>query len=307
MKSMLVATILLLTFASTPVLAQDASMGSYLHGNWAIKGTIGEDQVSGNMHVSPAANGESQVYRWTIKFPDEVREGSAIGGIDPESGKVVEHAFGKSFYWKNTFDKNLGDSVGRATGTQVGMVRGKKYEGRITLDRTSEDKFHYDVESDDADDVHFVFTRRKVESDGESAFNAYADLAVGGTWTTTIDGVTYEDSYERIQDGQFVMLTSKPVGQFPASVTVLGVDPVTKKFTWWGFSADGTHSLGTSRQIKSGVWVGPFNSNGPKGEMTSRGKLTKVDKDTIKYEILEQTKDDGVPSFATFSTWKRKR
>ena len=91
MKSMLVTTAILIAMVSTSAIAQEASLGTYLHGNWTIKGTVGEDEVSGNMLVSPAANGESQVYRWTVKYPDEIRHGSAIGGIDPESGKIVEH------------------------------------------------------------------------------------------------------------------------------------------------------------------------------------------------------------------------
>ncbi len=278
-----------------------------MHGTWAITGTVGGEEVTGTMRVSPASGGQSQIYRWTVKSSDGVRQGSAIGGIDPESGKIVEHGFGEDFYWKNTYEEILGDAVGRTTGKRIGTLQGKHYEGNIAVERKSKGQFQYDVESDDGDEVHFVFTRVTEESDGEEAFNAYADLAVGGTWTTTIDGVTYEDKYERIQDGNFVMLTSKAVGQFPASVTILGVDPVSKKFTWWGFSADGTQSLGTSKQTKDGVWVGLLNSNGPQGAMNSRGRLTRVDSDTIKYEILEQSKDDAVPGFAPVSTWKRKR
>ncbi len=224
-------------------IAQDSTIGTYLHGNWAVKGTASGEEVTGSMYVRPAAEGESQIYRWTVKYPDEVRHGSAIGGIDPASGKLVEHGFGKDFYWKSTYEEVLGDKVGRTTGTRVGTVRGESYEGSITVERTSKDTFHYKVESNGEVDADFVFTRVPPDLDGEKAFKDYAELAVGGTWTTTIDGVTYEDTYERIQDGEFVMLTSKPAGDFPASITILGVDPVSKKFTWWGFSADGTVAL----------------------------------------------------------------
>ncbi len=41
--------------------------------------------------------------------------------------------------------------------------------------------------------------------------------------------------------------------------------------------------------------------------MTSRGRLTKVDENTIKYEILEEEKDSEVPGFAKSSIWKRRR
>jgi hypothetical protein len=299
------ALCLAIVVCSPSLNAQDASLGTYLHGNWTIKGMANGEEVSGNMFVRPAADGASQVYRWTVRYPDEVRTGSAIAGIDPETGKVVEHAFGEGFYWKNTYDQVLGDGLGQATGTREGMVRGEKEDATISVDRTSTDQFHYKVESGGKTDVDFVFSRVVPGTDGEEAFKAYADLAVGGTWTTTIDGVTYEDTYTRIQDGAFVMLTSKPAGDFPASISILGVDPVTKKFTWWGFAADGTVSSGTSKQMRDGVWVGPFNGKGPKGEMTSRGRLTRVDENTIKYDILEEERDPDVPGFAKSSIWKR--
>jgi hypothetical protein len=158
MKPIIVTTILALAACST-VTAQEVSIGTYLHGTWTITGTSGEEEVTGTMRVSPASAGLSQIYRWTVKSADGVKEGSAIGGIDPESGKIVEHGFGEDFYWKNTYEETLGDNVGRTTGKRIGMLRGERYEGNITVDRKSKDLFHFDVESDDGDDVHFVFTR----------------------------------------------------------------------------------------------------------------------------------------------------
>ena len=97
------------------------------------------------------------------------------------------------------------------------------------------------------------------QTDGEKAFKSYTDLAVGGVWTCEIDGEVLEDKYERILGGQFVRLTSKGAKGFPNGTAILGVDPVTKLSTWWGFSADGGVSKGTSRQTSENTWIGELS------------------------------------------------
>ncbi len=120
------------------------------------------------------------------------------------------------------------------------------------------------------------------QADGEKAFKSYTDLAVGGTWITTVDGQQFENTYERILDGKFVRLTAKAAGGFPASVAILGVDPVTKKFTQWEFDADGGTAIGTSyagsRRHMGYEWQG----KGPKGNAKSKSRLTFVDANTAK-------------------------
>lgn len=145
------------------------------------------------------------------------------------------------------------------------------------------------------------------QAEGEKAFKSYMDLAVGGTWITTADGQKFEDTYERILDGKFVRLTSKAAGGFPASVSVLGVDPVTNKFTQWGFDADGGVSIGTTTLAADGTWVGEWHGKGPKGNGSSKSRLTRVDADTVKYEVLEQKLEGELKPFTTVTIWKRNR
>lgn len=292
---------------SSVVHAEAPQLGTYLIGNWTVAGKAQGGEANGTMTVRPAAGGESLFYTWTLKYPDESRRGSGIVGIDPSSGKMVEHVFSGDSRWTSTYEKVLGDAIGETTGTQVGVVRGEPLEGKITVKRTSKDRFTYKVEAANATVVDFVFERRGEVTDGEEAFKAYAKLTVGGTWISEVDGVQFEDTYKPILDGRFLQLTSKPAGEFSANVTILGIDPVTKKFTWWGYHADGFVSIGTSRQVKEGVWVGPWNARGSEASISSRGRLTKVDDDTIKYEILERTIKGDLPEFPKVTIWKRKR
>lgn len=145
------------------------------------------------------------------------------------------------------------------------------------------------------------------QAEGEKAFKSQADFAVGGTWITTVDGQEFESTYERILDGQFMRLTNKAAGGFPAAVSILGVDPVTKKFTQWGFDADGLVSIGTTTLAADGTWVGEWHGKGPKGTVTSKFRLTRVDADTAKYEVLEQKLEGDLKPFAKVTIWKRHR
>jgi hypothetical protein len=117
----------------------------------------------------------------------------------------------------------------------------------------------------------------------------------------------FEDTYDWIFDGQFLRLTSKPAGDFAGTVSIMGVDPVTGQFTTWGFHADGFVSRGSSRLLKEGVWVGPWNAVGPKGSIKSRSRLTKVDDDTVRLKVLERTIEGDIPEYPEVTTWRRNR
>lgn len=143
-------------------------------------------------------------------------------------------------------------------------------------------------------------------TEGEKAFQTYADLVAGFTWTTTIDGEVFEDKYELVLGGKYLKLTSRSSGGFPAGVSYVGVDPATGECNWWGFNADGSVSKGTMSLAKDGEWEGDFLNNGPTGSVKSKYRLTRVDAETIKYEILEQEVTGQMETFAIVSEWKSK-
>ena len=141
----------------------------------------------------------------------------------------------------------------------------------------------------------------------EQAFNAYAELAVGGTWVAEVDGKQIEDRYERILNGKFVQLGSKGSEDFPDMMSILGIDAETKKFTWWGFGAKGLVTKGTMEQESDNVWVSEWSGNGPNGKESARARVIRIDADTVKYEILEQRIEGDVKAFPSVTIWKRKR
>ena len=143
------------------------------------------------------------------------------------------------------------------------------------------------------------------QDDGQEAFESFAKMIVGGTWTTTLDGEKYEDTYRKISNGQFIQQTAKGSKLFPGGVSVLGIDPETNKFTWWGFNADGSVTKGTMKSVSKDIWQGQWASKGPKGTTLTELTLKRIDKDTLKVDITKQEVTGEDKEFPAASEWKR--
>lgn len=140
------------------------------------------------------------------------------------------------------------------------------------------------------------------QTDGEGAFKAYTDFAIGGTWVATVDGAKIESCYTRIPDSRFVQLTNKG-GPLPF-VGMIGVDPQTKACTWWFFNHDGGIGKDVLTQESETVFLLEGTGIGPKGKIRYKGRITQVDKNTVKEEILQFSIGD-VDKGAQTVTWKR--
>ena len=81
----------------------------------------------------------------------------------------------------------------------------------------------------------------------------------------------------------------------------------TKKCTWWQYDAKGYAGQGTSTLKSDGVWINEWNNVGPGGKRQGSGKLTRVNADTIKFEVLKQVSEGDSEESPTETTWKRKR
>lgn len=142
------------------------------------------------------------------------------------------------------------------------------------------------------------------QADGEKTFNSYSDHAVGGTWVTTINGEVLEHSYRRVVNDKFVQLTLK--GGFNAGICLIGVDLGTKQCAWWGFAENGAIGTWTMQQEGEGVWLLEGQAVGPKGENRYKGRITAVDRDTTKEELLELV-IAGEKQELQSNIWKRNR
>jgi hypothetical protein len=150
------------------------------------------------------------------------------------------------------------------------------------------------------DSPKYTFKR---QADGEKAFKAYAENAVGGVWTTTVDGKRLEHAYHWDASNRFLQLVAKGDISF---VVTIGVDPETKQCTWWIFNGNGGVAKDVLTQEGEGVFLLEGSGVGPKGENYYRGKLTKVDSDTIEEEVSAFVFDGEKQKVGSF-LWKRKR
>ena len=142
------------------------------------------------------------------------------------------------------------------------------------------------------------------QGDGEATFNSWMDFSVGGKWTTTVDGVKSEISYKRTLNGKLVQADLIDEG---IHVTfIVGIDPVTKECTWWGFDENGCVVKWVMSKVSENVWMSEGKGMGPKGKCALKEKLTRLDANTVKEEI-EYFMIDGQEQKAVTCTWTRKR
>ena len=102
-------------------------------------------------------------------------------------------------------------------------------------------------------------------------------------------------------------MTGKATKNFAGINSILGVDPKTNKFTLWRFSADGGLFTGTSELVSGNTRLNNWNGKGPEGSGEGKGRLTKVDANTIKFEVLERKVSGKVESLPEVTIWKRQR
>jgi hypothetical protein len=68
---------------------------------------------------------------------------------------------------------------------------------------------------------------------------------------------------------------------------MIGVDPQTKVCTWWFFNNDGGIGNDVLTQESGTVFLLEGTGTGPKGKIRYKGRITQVDKNTVKEEVLE--------------------
>jgi hypothetical protein len=275
-------------------------------GDWVFEGTYGEEKFTGVESWRWTSGKTSLIVEGQITMQGECSPYTYLGGWD--SGK---NAFVLTGYYSD------GDSATlcwteftpeRWSGRITGVLQGESFESPAKLE-FAESSVRY--EDTTAGKPWVSIARRPAPaelSDAQKAFDAYAKMAVGGTWVATVDDIQVEHTYDLILDGKFMMMTSTSSGDLLPWVAIVGVDPFTKQLTFWNFGADGGVSISTRRLVSDGVWLGETKGaslDGSSGSDTNR--LINVDADTVTYEILEQTLSvEGTPP-PEMSTWKRKR
>ena len=276
-----------------------------LIGDWIYEGTFGDQKINGEEFWKWANDKSCVIIEGVVVMNGQKVPYTSLAGWEANKKALIVTGFFSGGDTGTTCwtEFSPGEWKGRISGT----YQGQAYEAPAKIEFLKDSNRYEDTTAGKP----WVTVGKRCASGeqeaGEKAFKAYADLAVGGTWVATVDGKQFEDTYELILGGKLMLCTSKGGGEFPAAVTVAGIDPITKKFTFWGFDAQGGVSVGTSRLVSDGVWLGEWRGNQPNGSASEATRLTKIDADTVKYETLDQTVTGEAKAFPEVTTWKRKR
>ena len=135
-------------------------------------------------------------------------------------------------------------------------------------------------------------------------FDSYGSSAVGGTWTTTIGDDKFEHSYEWVRGKKFAQLDGK--GGVLPFVAMFGVDPESEECTWWFFNEDGSLGKNVMTLEKNGIWMLQGSTKGGKGDTRYKGRITRVDDNTIEEETIEFIANGEKQPSGKF-IWKRQR
>jgi hypothetical protein len=152
--------------------------------------------------------------------------------------------------------------------------------------------------------VAFVSNSFAQQTDGRDVFDSYASFAVGGSWTTTVGDDKLEATYTWVRGKKFAQLDAK--GGVLPFVAMFGVDPDTKKCTWWFYNEDGSLGRNVMTRESDGVWMLQGSTKGGKGETRHKGRISRVDDNTVEHEVIESIVNGEEQSTGKF-TWKRQR
>lgn len=142
------------------------------------------------------------------------------------------------------------------------------------------------------------------QTPSEEVFRSYADFQVGGTWKATVGAHKLEHSYRWAVGRKFAQLDAKG-GVLPL-VAMFGVDPASGKCTWWFYYNDGSMGKGVMTQERDGVYILEGKSNGMNGENSFKVRMSRVDDNTMKEEIISFIVN-GVKQPNTSFTWNRQK
>jgi hypothetical protein len=117
------------------------------------------------MTVKPGAGGQCNVFSWTIRLSGETIHGNAVGGLDTEKNKFAEYVFeSDGSHYVSHYEVSSVEDVGIIHGQRTGIVKGKPFTGKITVDRKGPNHFVYTVTSNDGDDLTLDFRKQEKRS-----------------------------------------------------------------------------------------------------------------------------------------------
>ena len=284
---------------------------SELIGTWCYKGPlheglqeIGEAGDEGTGCITWKWVYDKNAIEWEWKFDFGGKKTGTKGLImwDAATKRIVGHGVGSAGQNIHV-QAEVKDGVRFAVESVAGD--GKRTTHTETYVRDGACLVHHNKNRAESPDIGPIRFRKVCEpSDAEKVFKSYMDLAVGGVWTTTIDGEQLEHTYRWVRGKKFVQLKGR--GGILPYIAMIGIDPKTKKCTWWIYNEDGSMGIDSMTQEKEGVWLLEGPGTGQKGNIRYKGRISRLDKDTIEEEVIEFVAYGQVVG-PSKHIWKRKR
>ncbi len=250
------------------------TIGNYLWGDWHVSGSISGSEVRGSMSVRPTADGKAQFYEWEMERDGATKHGSAIGGIDPVTGSVMETAHAADGdHWVTRWEGEPLKGLSTAKGVRSGRLDGRPFLGAVTVERTSENRFTYRVGDNDQAVIDIVFERI------EPSENLWSFLE--GIWEFTgSDGATSSFRLERDKSGLAF------VGSGNRFCGIFGMNASNREYPMlaMGIHEGEEYSTGNWKRNDDGSVAGNFTMFRPAGETEHSGLFEPIE-DGYRYTI----------------------
>lgn len=245
--------------------------------------------------------------QFRISHVEGLFDAHTLFGYDPDSAKFVGtslDAEGRCQF--NTLEISDMEPGKMLSVGPIGKWREKRLpgDGKVITSRFS-------CEEMDRDRIVFAWSDRKEGGkslpdftltherepmkDARQAFQELADFLLGGVWECDLPDLgKVEQTYQwKIKD-RFMVVGQK--GGDGERHCVFGLDPASRKPTWWTFKEDGTVNEMVATRVKEGLWKWDSVEHGRNGKRTTmRGTLERIDENQAAARVLECHPDpDGL-------------
>ncbi len=115
-------------------------------------------------------------------------QATAIGGLDTQANRYREYCFNSmGDHWINSYPAEDLPDTGMVHGERAGIIKGKPYKGKITVERKGKGEFVYSVQSEDGMNMTYIFRRAKeghVKSEATKEHLKQLGDILTGKWIT---------------------------------------------------------------------------------------------------------------------------
>lgn len=277
-------------------------------GDWKAEGTTVDSKLDARFSASWEPGKHCVLVRYAGTIGYTPFYATELYGWDNSAKAITVTSFFSHGVLEDIRYKRVSEA--KYTGTYKGSAWGEPFEAECSIEKDGPDKWAFRATNLVAagkkrPEIQVCFKRITESADaGEQAFRKWADVVVGGTWNgVNEDGKAVQERYRWILGKRYLQYNASG-GEEGDVIAVIGIDPETRKCTWWGFDSLGFVAKGTMSLREDGVWQYYGEGVGVRGKGSYSCEPTLIDKDTLKEnrrtEVIE-----GVAKELPPIVWKR--